>query len=231
MSRGDSLRGQDVTTKPIRVLIVEDQRVLAEALSLSLTAEEDIEVVGTAPDVGTAVRMVRECAPDVVVTDHHFPGAEDGIAGTRRIHEIRPDIPVIMLTGDTSDDLLLSALNAGMNGFLIKDEPYGELVVSVRRAAAGEVVWPADRLARLLAKGPRSDGGSEVGAKLTGRERDVLALMCEGLDNKSIAGRLGLSLTTVRGYVQSVLGKLGVHSKLEAVVLASRTGLARTLRP
>lgn len=219
------------TAAPIRVLIVEDQRVLAEALGLSLSAEDDIEVVGNAADSTDAIRMVQEARPDVVVMDHHLPGGDDGITTTRRIHELRPELPVIMLTGNTSDELLLAALNAGMNGFLIKDEPFGELVASVRRAAEGEVIWPADRLARLLAKGPRSDGGAGVGAKLTGREREVLALMCEGMDNKTIAARLGISLTTVRGYVQNILGKLGVHSKLEAVVLASRTGLAGDLSP
>lgn len=230
MSRRDTLRGEEGSTKTIRVLIVEDQRVLAEALALSLTAEDDIEVVGTAPDVGTAVGMAKELAPDVVVMDHHLPG-DDGIVGTQRIHAIRPELPVIMLTGNTSDELLLAALNAGMNGFLIKDEPYGDLVASVRRAADGEVVWPAERLARLLARGGQYAPDTGAAAKLTPRERDVLALMCDGLDNKTIAARLGLSLTTVRGYVQSVLEKLGVHSKLEAVVLATRTGLSRTLRP
>ena len=213
---------------PIRVLIVEDQRVLAEALSLSLQQESDIKVVGTANDAAGAERMVTERSPDVVVMDFHLPD-RDGLAAAREIHRRRPGVPVIMLTGDTSDEILLAALNAGVNGFLVKDEPYADLISSVRRAAEGEVVWPADRLARLLAKGKRPQAEGDAGAKLTAREREVLALMCEGLDNKSIAARLGISLTTVRGYVQGVLEKLGVHSKLEAVVLASRTGLAQRL--
>lgn len=225
----DTLRAtMGATGGPIRVLIVEDQRVLAEAVALSLQQERDITVVGRESDADGAVRAVRGTSPDVVVMDYHLP-ERDGLAATKEIHEIRPGLPVIMLTGDTSDDVLLAALNSGVNGFLVKDEPFAELIASVRRAAQGEVIWPADRLARLLARGPRPPADGHAGSTLTDRERDVLALMCEGLDNKSIASRLGISLTTVRGYVQSILAKLGVHSKLEAVVLASRSGLAATL--
>jgi DNA-binding NarL/FixJ family response regulator len=214
-------------TERIRVLVVEDQRVLAEALSQSLDIETDIEVVGSARNAERAIQMARDLRPDVVVMDHHLPD-RDGIAATRQIHRDRPGVPVVMLTGDTSDDVLLAALNAGMSGFLLKDDPFGDLVASVRRAAAGEMVWPADRLARLLAQGPRGSGGG-TSLDLTARERDVLRLMCDGHDNKTIATHLGLSLTTVRGYVQDVLRKLGAHSKLEAVVIATRSGILNEL--
>lgn len=214
--------------QPIRVLVVEDQRVLAEALKLSLDHEKDIEVVGRAHNAARAIELVRERAPDVVVMDHHLPD-RDGIAATRAIHLEKPGLPVVMLTGDTSDEVLLGALNAGMSGFLLKDEPFGDLVESVRRAAAGEMIWPADRLARLLAQGPRPQSPSGKAADLTPRERDVLRLICDGHDNKTIAAQLGLSLTTVRGYVQDVLQKLGAHSKLEAVVMATRSGLLQEL--
>lgn len=212
----------------IRVLVVEDQKVLAEALSLSLAAEPDIKIVGRAGDAESAIRMAREHAPDVVVMDHHLPD-HDGIHATRRIHTERPGLPVVMLTGDTSDEVLLSALGAGMSGFLLKDEPFGDLVSSVRRAAAGEMLWPADRLAKLLAKAPRDAPSDGLDQSLTPRERDVLRLMCQGHDNKTIARELGLTLATIRGYVQDVLRKLGAHSKLEAVVIATRSGLTESL--
>ena len=210
-------------------MIVEDQRVLADALALSLADEPDITVVGQAGDAATAIQLATQTSPDVVVMDYGLPD-RDGLTATREIHRRRPSLPVVMLTGDTSDEVLLLALNAGVSGFLIKADPFGELVTSVRRAAAGEMTWPGDRLARLLAAGRRAGSRrSEGGASLTARERDVLRLMCDGLDNKTIADRLTLSLPTVRGYVQDVLRKLGAHSKLEAVVIASRTGLLSEL--
>lgn len=208
----------------IDVLVVEDERVLADALEMALSEEPDIRVVGQANDGASAIRLAVDASPDVVVMDYRLPD-KDGVAATVEIHQRRPGLPVVMLTGDTSDQLLLAALNAGVSGFLMKTEPLVDLVSSVRRAAAGEMTWPGDRLARLLSSDRRRAAVPESGASLTSRERDVLSLMGEGLDNKTIAGRLGLSLTTVRGYVQDVLRKLGAHSKLEAVVIASRTGL------
>lgn len=213
---------------PIRVLVVEDQQVLADALSMSLASEKDIQVVGRVGTAERAISMAREHTLDVVVMDHHLPD-HDGIHATRRIHNESPGLPIVMLTGDTSDEVLLAALGAGMSGFLLKDEPFGDLVDSVRRAAAGEMLWPAGRLAKLLAMAPRDKSVNGVGETLTPRERDTLRLMCQGHDNKTIASELGLTLATVRGYVQDVLRKLGAHSKLEAVVVASRSGLTERL--
>lgn len=209
-------------------MIVEDQRILAEALQLALDGASDIEVIGIAGDAQTAIDMAAERKPEVVVMDYSLPD-RDGLAATRAILRARPGLPVVMLTGDTSDDVMLAALNGGMSGFLVKDEAVGQLVEAVRRAAAGEMVWPAERLASLLAKSRRPSPRAAAGPELTARECDVLRLMSEGLDNKSIASRLDLSVATVRGYVQSILAKLGAHSKLEAVVIASRTGLIQEL--
>lgn len=212
----------------IKVLIVEDQRILAQALSLALADEPGLEVAGVAGDAASALRMVAERAPDVVLMDYGLPD-QDGIAATRAIHRTRPDLPVVMLTGDTSDEVMLAALNAGMSGFLVKDEAVEQLVAAIRRAADGEMLWPAERLARLLGRARGSGRQTPSGGGLTSRERDVLALMSEGLDNKTIATRLHLSVATVRSYVQQVLAKLGAHSKLEAVVIASRNGLLKDI--
>lgn len=202
---------------------MEDQRVLADVLGLALADEPDIEVVGVADSAAAAERLAAARKPDVVLMDYHLPD-RDGIAASREIHRVRPDVPIVVLTADTSDEALLVALNAGVSGFLIKNEPFTELMSTVRRAAAGEILWPADRLAALLTR-TRGEPFATHGRALTRREKDVLRLMSEGLDNKTIAHRLGLSLTTVRGYVQEILRKLGAHSKLEAVVVASRSGL------
>jgi DNA-binding NarL/FixJ family response regulator len=223
---GNLSADEEDTPSLIKLMIVEDQRVLADVLALAISDEHDIEVVGVAPNAATALGMAATARPDLVLMDYHLPDG-DGVAASRAIHAVRPGMPIIILTGDASDEVLLAALNAGVSGFLVKSDPFAELVPWIRRAAAGEILWPAERLARLLA---RSEQGSAVQAKpgeLTRRERDVLQLMSDGLDNKTIAHRLGISLTTTRGYVQGVLQKLGAHSKLEAVVIASRSGLLR----
>jgi two-component system response regulator DevR len=215
------------TDRVIKILIVEDQRMLAESLAMRLGDERDIAIEGIAGDAATALAMLKRVRPDVVVMDHHLAGPMDGVEATMAIHRSRPELPVVMLTGDLGDDVLLAALNAGMSGFVVKNEALENLVDAVRRAAAGEMVWPAERLARLLAKSRHTL--ERPSPELTDREADILRLMGEGLDNKVIAQRLSLSLATVRGYVQQVLAKLGAHSKLEAVVIASRTGLLRQI--
>lgn len=210
----------------MKIVIVEDQKILAQALSLALADERDIEVVGVANDAESGIRMASELAPDVVVMDYALPD-RDGIAATRAIHRTRPDLPVVMLTGDTSDEVMLAALNSGLSGFLTKDGAVENLAAAVRRAADGEMLWPAERLARLLARSRGAAKDAAGQAHLTAREHDVLRLMSQGLDNKTIADRLQISVSTVRGHVQGVLEKLGAHSKLEAVVIASRKGLVK----
>lgn len=190
-----------------------------------MSDEPDLEVAGVADDAASAIALAQERSPDVIVMDYHLPD-RDGIAAAKAIHRTRPGVPIVMLTADLSDEVMLVALNAGLSGFLVKDEAVARLVATVRRAAAGEVLWPAERLMPLLAR-MRGAPHSRDGRGLTPRERDILRLVCEGLDNKTIAGRLGLSLATVRGHVQKVLEKLGAHSKLEAVVIASRSGVLR----
>lgn len=213
----------------LKVLIVEDQRILAEALSLAMGEDANLEIAGVAHDAESGIRMARELKPDVVVMDYVLPD-RDGIAAARAIHRDRPEVPVVMLTGDTSDEVMLAALNAGLSGFLVKDEAVLQLVAAVRRAGEGEMLWPADRLAGLLARSREKTRRSPGAASgLTAREGDVLRLMSQGLDNKTIADRLRLSVATVRGHVQKVLEKLGAHSKLEAVVIASRSGLMKDL--
>jgi DNA-binding NarL/FixJ family response regulator len=212
----------------MKVLIVEDQKILAEALSLALAEEPDIEVVGVAHDSASAIRMASALAPDVVVMDYILPDG-DGVAATRAIHRARPDLPVVMLTGDTSDEVMLAALNAGLSGFLTKDAAVENLASVLRRAAEGEMLWPAERLALLLRQSRGSAKTGRDDGDLTTREREVLRLMAQGLDNKTIAHNLQLSVATVRGHVQRILAKLGAHSKLEAVVIASRKGLIKDL--
>jgi DNA-binding NarL/FixJ family response regulator len=214
---------------PIRVLIVEDHRVLAEGLQLALERHADLRVAGLASTVAEATRLAAEERPDVVLMDHHLADGT-GVEAARAIRAQLPDVVVVMLTGDTSEEVLLAAVEAGACGFLLKSQAVmAEVADAVRRAAAGEMLIPANTLVALIARqGRRARQESERSrllGLLTPREREVLGLMARGLDNRAIAAQLVVSFTTVRGHVQSILEKLGAHSKLEAVARASEYGL------
>ena len=211
-------------TKPITVLVVEDHRVLAQGLQLALGMHDDIAVIGA---VTTAQEAIDECtrhAPDVVLMDFHLPDAT-GAQATRQIKENCPDIAVVILSGDTGDEAMLAALEAGVAGYISKTEFASEVAAAVRRAAAGEVLVDPATLLRLLnhqkLRQVRTDERNRLRQSLTQRELEILKLMATGLDSQDMAERLHISVTTVRGHVQSVIEKLGAHSRLEAVALAT----------
>lgn len=206
----------------IRVIIVDDHLMFAQSLARLLDDESDITVVGLAASAATARRLVTDAPSDVALLDYHLPDV-DGVALARDMLAARPSLAVIILTGTDDDQLMLAAIQAGCSGFLTKDRAASEVAAAVRTAAAGEALISAPTLARLLPLLGRS--AEPPGANLTDRERDVLARMARGMTNKAIAEDMYLSVNTVRNYAQSVLSKLGAHSKLEAVSLAVRYGV------
>jgi DNA-binding NarL/FixJ family response regulator len=212
----------------VRVLIVEDHLVLAEALSSLLEEYEGLTVVGQAATVMDAVLQARHHRPDVVLMDFQLPDGT-GAQATEAIRRENPDTAVVFLSADDTPGALLAAVEMGASGYLLKSESGSKVADSVRRAAQGEMLVPPSVLAALLASQrdrARQDQDRErLLGDLTGRERDVLALMATGLDNNTIAERLGIGVTTVRGHVQHVLEKLDAHSKLEAVTRAAQYGL------
>ncbi len=215
-------------SEPIRVLIVEDLRVLAEGLELVLGRHGDMQVVGLAGTVAEATRMAAEQRPNIVLMDYYLPDGTGAQAATA-IRRDLPEVGVVMLTAETNQDSLLAAVEAGACGYLQKTQAASQVVDAVRRAAEGEMLIPAATLAGLVARQrERLHEQSErtrLLAALTPREREILTLMAQGLDNRAIAEQLVISFTTVRGHVQSILQKLGAHSKLEAVARASEYGL------
>jgi len=211
--------------QPIRVLIVEDHRLVAEGLQAVLSAYSDIQVVGVAGSVAEAVRMDSALAPDVVLMDFRLPDG-NGADATAQIRRQHRTVAVLFLSTDESEDTLVAAVRAGGIGYLSKARAAAEVAAAVRRAAEGEMLIPASRLASLLARAQDrfrdETERTRLLGELTPREKEILALMADGLDNRAIASRLSISFTTVRGHVQNILEKLDAHSKLEAVARAAR---------
>jgi len=208
--------------RPIRVLIVDDHEVLASSLAMVLEAEADISTAGVATTLEQARALIGSSQPDVLLLDHRMPDG-DGVAAIPGLRALRPSIRIVVLTASAADHVLMSAIQNGASGFLSKTRSLDEVTAAVRAAAAGESVISPELLARLL---PRFGSGKVHSVdELTERERDVLALVAQGLSNAAIAERLVVSVHTVRNHIASLSAKLGAHSKLEALSIAVRRGL------
>ena len=204
-------------------MIVDDHPVVRQGLRTFLAVQDGIAVVGEAGDGAEALATVRSLAPDVVLLDLVMPGM-DGVAAIARLTEESPDTKVLVLTSFPDDDKLLAAVRAGAAGYLLKDVAPAELVEAVRAVARGEAALssrPAARLLRDYAQGRSS--ASPVA--LTGREREVLALVGRGLANKQIARELSIAEKTVKTHVSHVLSKLGLADRTQAALYAVRVGL------
>jgi DNA-binding NarL/FixJ family response regulator len=210
------------------VLIVEDHQVLAEGLELALERHEDLDVVGWAPTVQQALALARERRPQVVLMDFHLPDGTGAEAAGKLRRELE-DVAIVFLSADSSEDALIAAIESGASGYLVKSGAAAQVADAVRRAAEGEMLIPAATLAGLLARQrqrQREEAAlQKLAGQLTPREREILQLMAQGLDNRAIAEKLFISFTTVRGHVQNILEKLDAHSKLEAVARANQHGL------
>jgi DNA-binding NarL/FixJ family response regulator len=211
-----------------RVLLVEDQRTLAEALVIAIDAQPDMECVGAVESAEEALPIAGTRRPDVVVMDIHLPGA-DGIAGTRRIKAIRPDARVFILTADATPELFGDAVAAGAAGFLSKGGPFPDILAAIRTSPRGRVMMAADTFTALVAEvrggAPGRAGHRQTWACLTSREKEVLALMNEGLGAQAIADRLGVSPHTAHSHIKRVMAKLRAHTRREAIAIATRKGL------
>jgi DNA-binding NarL/FixJ family response regulator len=201
--------------------VIDDHQMVAESILRLLDDEPDITVVGVATTADAGLALAREHRPDVVVMDYELPDL-NGVDAARLIRDCSPATNIVMLTGGGGEEVLAAAIEAGCTGYLEKTRAFDDLVRAVRLAAAGEIVLPPGQLTRLLPRLVRGPPAPSRFGTLTKRELEVLALMAEGLANKTMAARLGLRLNTVRNHVQNLLVKLGAHSKLEAVAIASR---------
>ena len=212
---------------PIRVLIVEDHPVVAEGLASLLEDYPDLAVVGSAASVAGVVALMAEISPDVAVIDFHLPDGT-GADAADRIRARSPSTAIVFLSADDSDELLLAAIEAGASSFLLKSATGKEIVLAIRSAAGGETLIPAGTITGVLAReresARRQARQAELLGRLTHREQEILALMIQGADNRTVAERLNISYATVRTHVRSILAKLGARSQLDAVAKATQWG-------
>jgi two-component system, NarL family, response regulator LiaR len=200
----------------IRVMIVDDHAVVRSGLSAFLLAFDDLELVAEAGSGREAVRRCREVHPDVVLMDLVMPEM-DGAATTKAIRDEFKDVQVVALTSFQEDNLVQGALKAGAIGYLLKNVSADELAHAIRSAHAGRATLAPEAAQALIHAATKP---AETGFDLTEREREVLALMIKGLSNPDIAERLIVSRSTVKFHVSSILSKLGVSGRTEAVALA-----------
>ena len=214
--------------KRIRIAVIDDHRVFAEALANRLSDEPDLEVVGTAGTSEEALDLFSHNEIDVVALDLDLAG-EDGLAVGRRLRDRGPDLGIVVVTAAADDDRVREAVQMGVRGWVAKQGAIESLLAAVRGAARGETHLPADLLTRVLIslseRGRPSTPEAEAIALLTARELDVLRCLMEGLSRNEIGAMLHVSPNTVRTHIQSILHKLNVHSALMAVALARRAGV------
>jgi DNA-binding NarL/FixJ family response regulator len=209
---------------PVRVLLCDDHALLTDGLAAVLTAN-GIEVVGVVHRAVDLLPAVIEAKPDVLLLDFQLPDG-DGVTLTREVLAAQPNVRIVMLTSADDGEVARAAMEAGAQGFVTKQNPSDEVVYAVVAAAQGQVVVSSDMLRQLMPR-PASTSPAKPATELTPRELEVLTLMAEGSSNDQIARELFISRNTVRSHVQSLLSKLDAHSRLEAVVQATRAGVIK----
>jgi NarL family two-component system response regulator LiaR len=215
----------------IRLLIVDDHSIVREGLRTLLAEATDVEIVGEAADGPSAVAQAETLRPDVMLLDLMLPGF-NGIEVTRRVRQALPQCRILLLTSFAEDQNVVSAMQAGAAGYLLKDVLQDDLLAALRQSMGGEpVLHPEaqrkliEHLTRPLSATPAGASAAHV-AELTEREHDVLRLIAQGRSNREIADQLHITEGTVKGHVSNILSKLHLQDRTQAALFAVRHGLA-----
>ncbi|MBB5867546.1 DNA-binding NarL/FixJ family response regulator [Allocatelliglobosispora scoriae] len=215
-------------TRPVRILIVDDDPLVRAALTMMLDGADGIVVAAVAADGGAAITAVDAHAPDVVLMDLRMPGV-DGITATARLRARSHPPAVIALTTFDTDDHVVRALRAGASGFLLKDTPPDRIVEAILRVAAGDAILsPAITrrlMDRVVAESGTADRARAALAELSTREREVVLAVATGLTNADIAAELTMSVATVKAHLTHIFLKLGVTNRTQIALLAHDAGL------
>jgi DNA-binding NarL/FixJ family response regulator len=226
-SHSDAPIGRRAGERQARVLVIDDHSAVAEAVAMAIDTQPDLDCVGTAGTIAEGRRLAAELRPDVIVIDVELPDG-DGIDAVPDLRRDNPRTRVLVLTGHTAVGVLARAASAGVCGFLPKESGIQEVLRAVRVARDGGMIVNNATLSGVLSRiaaTAQQGGGVSAVELFTPRELDVLRGLASGNDPQNIARDLGMSINTCRGHVKSILGKLGAHSQLEAVVIALRRGL------
>lgn len=209
------------SNKPIRVLIVEDHQIVADGLTALLNGQKDMTVVGNIGSVAESAAKAVEVLPDIVLLDFRLNDGT-GADAAAAIRRVAPNAKHIFLTREDSDVARFAALESGASGFIHKSRAAAEVVDAIRKVAAGGTLITPSAIATLINRRRQMDSQRE---SLTAREKEVLRLMAEGVSSRDIASKLGISYATVRTHIRSLDAKLGVHSKVQAIVKARELAL------
>ncbi len=209
---------------PFKVLIADDHPIVREGLRAVVATLPDFELTASAASGAEAVSLAAANPPDVVVMDLHMEDL-DGVAATRQILAAHPRAVVLVLTMYEHDDMLIAALRAGARGYLLKGASHMDIARALRAVAAGEAVFGSGVAEQVLARITGQTRTTEPFPQLTSREREILALLAQGLGTHNIAARLYLSPKTVRNHVANILAKLEVPDRSQAIAAAHRAGL------
>ncbi|HEX4189533.1 MAG TPA: response regulator transcription factor [Marmoricola sp.] len=214
-------------TEAVRVVVVDDQELFRRGLTMLLGVEPDIDVVGEAGDGVSAVELVVETMPDIVLLDVRMP-KRSGLEACMGIKELAPSTRIIMLTVSDEEGDLYEAVKNGASGYLLKDSSIDEVAQAIRVVAEGQSLISPSMAAKLIDEFKeisRSDRESGSAPRLTDRELEVLRLVAKGLNNREVAKQLFISENTVKNHVRNILDKLQLHSRMEAVMYAVREKL------
>ena len=203
--------------KEIRCLIVDDHEVVREGLRLSLSRAPHIRVIGEAADGASAVSLAERRRPDVVIMDVRMPGM-DGLEATKEITDKAPDVAVLIFTAYSERSLLTRGLESGAKGYILKEAPHDTLLRAIEKVANGESFIDPALMPSFLP-------GKDQGDMLTGREREILQLLADGMSNADAAGRLFISQETVKSHVRHILAKLEADTRTHAVAIALREAI------
>ncbi|MCJ7534069.1 MAG: response regulator transcription factor [Anaerolineales bacterium] len=208
--------------------MIEDHRILVDSLSLMLRYEPDIDFLGSAASLEDGRRLLQETSPNVLLLDVGLPDG-NGLDLIPEVKQISPDTNIVVLTSLTDETTLMRVVDSGISGFVSKDSQLSDLLVTIRKAAVGEIVMPTSLLVGLLMRMSRDKAAAYQDDKgwerLTVREEEVLERLASGKTGDEIAEELHIAPLTVRTHIRNLMSKMGVHSRLEAVAFGMKNGL------
>ena len=214
------------TTKKIRVLLADDQSILADGIRSVLSSSPDLEVVGVAADGFEALALLETCRPDVVLMDIRMPNM-NGVIATQEVKRRHPEVKVLILTTFDDSDYILNAINNGASGYLLKDTSAAALIDAIKNAYAGDTILPAKIARRIADAAKMVSTDREIRLKrafsLSDREVEIAIMIYEGFTNKQIASALRLTDGTSRNYISAIYVKLGASSRADAVARMKET--------